>query len=370
MTPLASGRVLVVLTALLIGSALAGCSTDPNDPYSWLGPVTTPPPRAGTSVWVVGAPDLVFHSSDGGTTWRESHRSETDIFTGDLWAIAFGDSEHGWAVRRGVGDPRTTVLATADGGASWSWQYPKPQAGALLAVAASGPRHAWAMGRRPGDSLAAPGLVIATTDGGATWTRQRLDPDLQPFDVAFTDSRHGWLLARERGYSDRSVVLVTTDGGVHWRVSYSTRAAILNGIAAVGLRQCWIAGYVEHPRAGFVALTRDGGEHWTEQRPVAGRALHDVDFPDARHGWAVGDMGTIIATMDGGRTWAPQYADRDLSLLEVSFADDQRGWALISHVALLATADGGATWGVVRPNEAEDLLTGLTCIQSGSQSEP
>lgn len=361
-------RVFVCLGVLLMVATLGGCSTDPNDLSSWLEPGPELAPQKDMRVWVVGAPDLVLHSPDGGATWQESHRSDTDILTGDLWAIAFGDEAHGWAVRRGIGSERSTVLATSEGGLTWSWQYPKPN-GKLLAVAASGPRHAWAVGRRPGNSFEVPGLVIATTDGGGTWTKQDVEPDLHPFDVVFTDERHGWLLAGDRRDLNRFAVLATSDGGAHWRESFETTAVRLTGLAASGQGNCWVVGYVEHPQSGFITATHDGGEHWTEQQAGTDGQLLDADFPDAQHGWAVGAQGVILTTIDGGGTWTPQRVDERYKLTQVSFIDTRRGFALVGHEALLATVDGGSTWTVVRPSEKEELLTGLACVRSGPAEE-
>ena len=79
-------RGFVVTTLALLGAiVIAGCSAGVgSDPSSGLAPGPTPPARPGAYVWVVGAPDLVLGSVDGGATWKVSHRSDTNIFTGDL----------------------------------------------------------------------------------------------------------------------------------------------------------------------------------------------------------------------------------------------------------------------------------------------
>jgi photosystem II stability/assembly factor-like uncharacterized protein len=356
-------RVIGILGGLLLLVLPLACSSDPNDPFAALEPGPAIHPQPDSPVWVVGAPDLVLHSADGGASWQDSHRSKTDIMTGDLWAIAFGDERCGWAVRRGIGSERTTVLATSDAGESWSWQYPRPQ-GKLLDVAAVGPRHAWAVGRRPGDSFEAAGLVIATADGGASWQRQPLPAHLQPFHVAFADKRHGWLLAGDRNDMDHYLVMATQDGGRHWRISFETTMARLTGIASVGAKRCWVIGYEERPRSGLLAMTRDGGQSWTS-RGLADAMLFDVAFADGRHGWVVGAAGTVMATADGGASWTRQRADSRFSLNQVAFLDPKRGFILVKHTGLLATSDGGKTWTVVRPSEDRELLTGL-CARPGS----
>jgi photosystem II stability/assembly factor-like uncharacterized protein len=360
------GLVLAAL-ALLGAVSLAACGSLSDDPYAGLAPGPTPPARPGAYVWVVGAPDVVIGSADGGATWHLRHRRpDGDIMTGDLWAVAFGDARHGWAVRRGIGSPVATVLTTADAGNTWRWQYSGPKDGRLLAVAAVGARHAWAVGdqRLPGYGEQGKGLVVATSDGGATWTRQRLPAGLVPFRVAFTDAHHGWLVAEGASLVDYHV-LATSDGGRHWRVSYSAPSGInLRDVAAVGPNRCWAVGYREQPQSGFVARTADGGRRWQELASVSHGWLDAVSFPDAEHGWAVGPEGTVLVTGDGGATWSGQDAGGDYGLMQVSFSDLRHGWALIGHLALLATVDGGKSWSVVRPADTRDALTGLTTVDS------
>lgn len=361
----------VIVLVVLVAVGLVGCSVDVGDSDGGLVSGPTPPARAGAYVWVCGAPDLIVGSADGGATWQQcSRRPDGDIMAGDLWAIAFGDADHGWAVRRGVFHEKASVLATTDAGRTWSEQSPGTRNARLLAVAATDARHVWAVGeqRIKGLSDQGKGLVLASADGGATWTRQRLPAGLVPFRAAFADARHGWLIAGGASHFDFDYhVLATTDGGRHWRLSYSAPSGIaLFGVAAAGPRRCWVVGYGEHPQTGFAARTTDGGRHWTPQASVAPKGLLAVSFPDARSGWAVGYDGTVIATTDGGATWIAQDAGGGYQLKQVSFSDREHGWALIGHQALLTTGDGGRSWSVVRPMDTRDVLTGLATIDAPS----
>ena len=61
----------------------------------------------------------------------------------------------------------------------------QPQVDNLDAVAFPSTRDGWAAGR---------GAIIATADGGATWTQQYTGrADIRSLD--FTDERHGWAVA-------------------------------------------------------------------------------------------------------------------------------------------------------------------------------
>ncbi len=100
-------------------------------------------------------------------------------------------------------------------------------------------------------------------------------------------------------------------------------------------------------------------EEATSEDPLASdafrndAALTDVCFVDRRHGWAVGDRGTIWHTRDGGVHWRLQSSGVDCRLHSVCFVDPKTGWAAGSELhpyvqtgsgVLLYTEDGGQHW--------------------------
>jgi photosystem II stability/assembly factor-like uncharacterized protein len=360
-------RHMFVLAIVLVslGGLLASCgsSSGESGPLARLTPGPSLPARPGADVWIVGLPDVVLATNDGGASWRLAHHGElTSESLGDLWDVAFADSTHGWTVERGGGSVPTRILATGDGGTTWNSQYSNA-AGKLVAVSASGLQHAWAAGYS-GSS----GLLLATNDGGTTWRQQHVPGDLVLYDIAFGDARHGWALGTTEDHSP-DAVLATVDGGAHWRLSYEAKAGNLSRLACSGTKHCWVAGSAEQfpsDRPGFIVATADGGKHWRLQRLASNEALRDVAFPDARHGWVVGPRGTILATADGGTTWAAQQTDSRYDLKAVAFSDAAHGWALIGNVGLLATIDGGMTWTVVRPTQQAYYFAAITCLGPAS----
>ncbi|MEA1949903.1 MAG: YCF48-related protein [Planctomycetota bacterium] len=96
--------------------------------------------------------------------------------------------------------------------------------------------------------------------------------------------------------------------------------------------------------------------------------LNDVCFVDARHGWAVGALGTIWHTADGGGRWRLQPSGIACNLTSVCFLDENTGWAAgrmatsysdSSRGIVLSTADGGRSWRVFD----KLLLPGLAKIR-------
>jgi photosystem II stability/assembly factor-like uncharacterized protein len=110
----------------------------------------------------------------------------------------------------------------------------------------------------------------------------------------------------------------------------------------------WPGGAVWLGANNRVVLRQDDGESvWKRSRVGATsgslNGLNDIAFPDAAHGWAVGDGGTIIHTADGGRTWAAQESGVSMALDQVTFADSRCGF-IVGVDTILATTDAGASW--------------------------
>jgi photosystem II stability/assembly factor-like uncharacterized protein len=343
-------RVLIVSASLLLGLAPAyGCasSADPGEP---LYPTSASPlpARPGAYVWTVGSPLLVLSSPNGGASWTTSHRAPSNRFA-PISAVAFADSQHGWALQR-----QGSIFATTDGGTTWSTQGSRAS-WRLLDVACSDRLHAWVVGfdRRSGR-----GIILSTSDGGRSWSELRLGIS-QLERVAFSDTSHGWVI----GMGDRfGFVLGTSDGGRHWNVQLRRRLGLM-AVACSDARHCWVVGADSELTPMLVIATKDGGAHWSKQAPGSVRTwLRDVTFPDSRHGWAVGDGGVIIATSDGGQTWRRQASGTAYDLAAVSFSDASHGWAVKAPGSLLTTSDGGHRWTLVAPTAQHDVLTDVTTL--------
>ena len=98
---------------------------------------------------------------------------------------------------------------------------------------------------------------------------------------------------------------------------------------------------------GIVLLSDDRGRTSRQARSVpVSSTLTAVAFADARHGWAVGHWGVILASSDGGEHWGIQRMDiaEDRPLFAVHFFDAEHGVAVGLWSLVLTTADGGKTW--------------------------
>jgi photosystem II stability/assembly factor-like uncharacterized protein len=107
---------------------------------------------------------------------------------------------------------------------------------------------------------------------------------------------------------------------------------------------------------GHILHSEDAGRTWTQSPVPASANLTAVYFADARHGWAVGHVETILATADGGDSWQLVHFEPSMPqpLLDVCFADASRGVAVGAYGVVYTTTDGGAVWSQV-PFEPDPL---------------
>ena len=165
-------------------------------------------------------------------------------------------------------------------------------------------RYAWAVGMH--------GTVVVTTDGGAHWRRQNAGTTDDLACVAFADPTHGWAVGVRHGHSKHPgcVLLTTSDGGHRWTELRRLSTETVSDIACVGPDRVWAVGQAADG-SGLILASSDGGATWHKQ-PVnlPGQTVGLVDFVDASHGWACTagtapntESGRILQTSDGGAHW-------------------------------------------------------------------
>ena len=109
--------------------------------------------------------------------------------------------------------------------------------------------------------------------------------------------------------------------------------AVLLGAALAGQR------IVAVGERGIVALSDDGGHHWTQAPTPTSVTLTAVRFVDAKRGWAIGHGGLVLATQDGGARWTPQLDGRRAAKIVLDAARASGNAKMIADAQRLV-ADG------------------------------
>lgn len=293
--------------------------------------------------WAVGDDGLVLHTIDAGKTWE---RQASGTFA-SLRSVHFLTPYSGWAVGRielPEGVTAGVVLATSDGGLKWRVVNRNSIPGLNL-VKFFGEQ----IGLAAGDgSDANPSGMYVTLDAGKSWrcvpgtrhatwlagdfsdpetgvlagTWNRLAPVREGvMGMADVDSLGGRNVkslklngAGAVAVGQGALIMLSRDtAGVKWgfadlqltsnrKLPQELRASIDFHAVAVRGKHIWAVG-----RPGSVVFhSADEGQTWEIQKTGQPLPLHSIEFADEKHGWAAGDMGTILATQDGGKSWTVQ----------------------------------------------------------------
>jgi photosystem II stability/assembly factor-like uncharacterized protein len=153
---------------------------------------------------------------------------------------------------------------------------------------------------------------------------------------------------------------------------------VLLGVAAAGRRLVAVG------ERGLVIISDDGGQHWRQAKKVpTSISLTAVAFPTATDGWAVGHAGVVLHSEDGGETWqrqldgvaaaqialaaaqvfakgagvteeqgqtalenARRFVDdgADKPFLSLAFEDEAHGFIVGAYGLIFRTTDGGKSW--------------------------
>ncbi|NUT76885.1 hypothetical protein HNO86_17740 [Pseudomonas sp. C1C7] len=290
--------------------------------------------------WAVGGDGTILATSDGGRTWSSNWLKALPI------AVQFNaDGQHGWVV--GVDG---AILFTSDGGRTWAAQSSGMKAPLYAVHFNADGRHGWVVGDD--------GTILSTSDGGHTWATQSSGVKTPLSAVHFNDDgQRGWAVG------ERGTILATSDGGRTWAAQSSGVKSTLWAMQfnADGQRGWAVGG------DGMILATSDGGRNWADQPSGVREILMGVQFnADGQRGWAVGEYGTILATSDGGNTWTVQASGVHTTLSGVQFnADGLRGWA-VGESTILATSDGGSVWGP-RTRVSPPFLGAVQFLAEGQQ---
>jgi len=191
-------------------------------------------------------------------------------------AVHFADSLHGWI----LGGPSfcpSKIFHSQDGGLTWKKQYDVEcfagLATLLLNIDAVDSNRAWVAGWFSLELFPGPEL-LATTNGGKVWERVNLSGRnaSRLFDVDFIDAERGWLAgANGRG---NTTVFQTKDGGASWQVQSFDSRVTLNSLSFVDSLHGWAVGdsgaiwaYLPETETNVAIKSRGGAAGYFELLP-------------------------------------------------------------------------------------------------------
>ncbi len=316
----------LVLIVLLVCNGFALAAPPPSYDDAALRAVQFVDDREG---WAVGDDGVIWHSIDGGESWERQKTGTRATLTGVHFLTPYTGYICGRKELPGDLGSNGVLLATTDGGITWS-EVASGVLPGLNAVKFFDAKSGIVCGDRCG---AYPGGAFTTADGGKTWLplvgplggswlavdgktlsdtcfagswgqmASLREGDLAPVTLNIPGVRSIRAVKHSMAVGDGGLVLSRGADGlwnsVELPLPADARAVCdFHSMSVVG-EQVWIAG-----RPGSVVLhSADAGKSWTIQMTHSQAPLHAIQMLDAKTGWAVGDLGTMLKTTDGGQTW-------------------------------------------------------------------
>jgi len=254
-----------------------------------------------------------------------------------------------------------TYLETIDGGGTWRVAV-VPGADELdfRDVQGVDERTAYLLSSGAGEKS----RIYKTTDGGAHWDLQLINPDASGFwdAMAFWDAQHGIVVGDP--VDGKFVILVTHDGGLHWRRRVTPPALSNEGaFAASGTclivrrkGEAWFG--TGGPGAARIFHSTDGGNTWNvTTTPIrndsSSAGIFSIRFSDEKHGVVVGGdyakpadtAHNVAVTFDGGRTWVEPTGPPPSGFRSaVTYVADRKMWVSAGTSGSDVSYDNGKSW--------------------------
>ena len=273
--------------------------------------------------WAAGEAGTIIRTTDGGDSW-EIQNSTVHTFIMDIF---FVDKNIGWALTLKDEFPFTSViLKTTNGGDDWTAEdFTDPTklirtifffdslnglAGGSYIARTSDGGNSWVeadidsnmvsgfpvyrfnfynqqFGYACGGRIDVAGVAWRTTNSGLNWGAQGISAD-EVFDIFIFDSLNAITLSGDPEGLYPIADLKTTNAGIDWIYDELPYFGLSFRIAFRTYNEGWSA-------SGYkFLLTTNRGETWEEFETPDSAVVYDVQFLNARTGYAVGENGVVL----------------------------------------------------------------------------
>jgi len=277
--------------------------------------------------WIAGDGGVILKTSNSGYTWEIQNSGITERFRD----IFFKDELNGWA----VGEDGKMVWTT-DGGDLWNSRT-LPIISPLSAIEFCYYPIGWTAA---GDALTQ-GQLFKSTNGGSSWNIvPTITLSAGYYEIEFTSSEMGWIMASNGTSGGEQHIYRTTDGGDAWEIVLSNYSdTTYKSIYFLNDSIGWLS-----TLSSTLFYTSDSGVSWLRYQTPS---FSSIFFRDALKGWGsslISSGGLVYYTMDGGKTWTEQQSLVGSYVNELQFFSDQYGWGVGGTGNIIHTTNGGVTY--------------------------
>jgi photosystem II stability/assembly factor-like uncharacterized protein len=286
---------------------------------------------------IVGGGCALRRSDNGGSTFARLPFSARDQgCPNPVVAFSFPSDKTGLILLQGA-----RVLSTSDGGRSFARRTSVPSgANDILCVT---DRTCFAVG----------GAIMRTGDGGVSWTQA----GAAQFGLSSVEQADASTLY---AVGAGSTIAKSIDGGLTW-TSKTISGVPIRALAAIrcgDALHCLVATREPGGGGGPIYRTVDGGMTFTAVTPSTDPS-YGVEFAEASHAVAAGDLGSAEISADAGATWESVGSRVAGSFGVLAAASDTVAYAGGAQGVLARTADSGQSWTNVSP-PTDSVITSLS----------
>jgi photosystem II stability/assembly factor-like uncharacterized protein len=257
--------------------------------------------------WASGSGSTVLRTADGGATWQRLTVTTDQLDFRDIDAV---DAQTAFVLSIGNG-PASRIYKTTDAGVTWSLQFKGDDPKAFYdAMSFWDAQHGIVIG----DSIDGQFCILTTENGGNVWQRvpaSALPPALENegafaasgTNIAVFGKRNAWI---GTGAGNKARVLRTNDLGRTWKIAETPLVAGSSaGIFSVAFRDQMHGVIVggdykkENEAIDNLAVTSDGGVTWRLVKGLTGFRSAVAYVPNSKMLIAVGPAATDFSTDDG-----------------------------------------------------------------------
>ena len=298
------------------------------------------------------------------------------------------DADHCWAVGESVGaganESPAAIIATTNGGKSWTPQAVPSGIGVLVDVSCADRHYCVTVGQSDQTPFGG-SAVLVTTNGGTTWTAA--PPLVGVFDMTTVACRADRRCLAIGTVAAGGAVFTSSPGNSGWTTIGSLPPGVggASAISCADNRHCWVTGYTSTDPfhvSGVVAATANGGTTWAALPVPAGTGyLNGIACTQG----PVGQGGSASTTTTHVRrpsgspptspsttlpttvtTTAPTPSVAGASCVAVGTSAVAQGQTRTGHGLILASANGGASWTSEPVPGAVATLFDVSCPSIGS----
>jgi len=266
--------------------------------------------------WTAGESGIIIRTTDGGNNW-EVQNSTVQSFITDIF---FVNKNIGWATTlRDTFPFNTVILKTTNGGNDWIAKDFQDNTAFMRTVFFF-------------DSLTGflGGTYIAyTNDGGISWTEATVDSSIfssfPVFEFNFYSRQFGYACGGKLDL--RGIIWRTTNYGLNWTAQDISLDEIFDVFIFDSLNTITLSGDPEGLYAIAKISTADAGLNWKSVDLSFFGLSFTIDFRTYNEGWSASGY-KFLFTSDRGETWSEVETPDSAVIYDLQFVNARNGYAV------------------------------------------